>query len=76
MVDDWEFCRYQVGIICPPALLIRGLVKSLGTKDPESGASTDVDSRLQRAEVLREDGHDAALLPTKRLVASRYRGKS
>jgi hypothetical protein len=37
---------------------------------------TAVDSRLQRAEALCEDGHDAALLPTKRLVASRYRGKS
>jgi hypothetical protein len=73
MTGDWEFCRHQAGSIFPPALLVRGLVGSLGTKDPESGASTDVDSRLQRAEALGEDGHDAALLPKKRLVASRSR---
>jgi hypothetical protein len=64
---------HQAGSIFPPALLVRGLVGLLGSKDPESGASTNVDSRLQLAEVLGEDGHDVDLLPSKRLVASRSR---
>jgi hypothetical protein len=63
----------RAGSICPPALLICGLVGLLGSKAPESGARTDMDSRLQRAEALGEDGHDATLLPIKRLVASRSR---
>jgi hypothetical protein len=70
----WPITGSYAGIrLAVFVFLIRGLVGLLGSKDPESGASTNLDSRLQRAEALGGDGHDVALLITKRLVASRSR---
>ncbi len=43
VVDDWEPTRHQVSRLGPATLFVGGVVKSLGSKDPQGRTSPNVD---------------------------------